>query len=74
MNTTNNEVIDFPDYSTGELCETTQQQLNELLEQEEFQEELARKKQRKKTIVAISAALGAVIIGIAGITAGWQDQ
>ncbi|WP_299434269.1 hypothetical protein [uncultured Maribacter sp.] len=41
----------------------------ELLEQEEFQEELARKKQRKKTIVAISAALGAVIIGIAGITA-----
>jgi len=31
MNTTNNEVIDFPDYSTGELCETTQQQLYELL-------------------------------------------
>ncbi|RKR14962.1 hypothetical protein CLV91_1044 [Maribacter vaceletii] len=41
----------------------------ELLEQAEYQEELARKKQRKKTIVAISAALGAVIIGIAGITA-----
>lgn len=41
----------------------------ELLEQAEYQEELARKKQRKKTIIAISAALGAVIIGIAGITA-----
>ncbi|WP_298488011.1 hypothetical protein [uncultured Maribacter sp.] len=41
----------------------------ELLEQAEYQEELARKKQRKKTIIAISAALGVVIIGIAGITA-----
>ena len=39
MNTTNNESIDFPDYSTGELCETTQQQLNELLEQEEHLEQ-----------------------------------
>jgi hypothetical protein len=39
MNTTNNESIDFPDYSAGELCETTQQQLNELLEQEEHVEQ-----------------------------------
>lgn len=39
MNTTNNEAIDFPDYSAGELCETTQQQLNELLEQEEHVEQ-----------------------------------
>ncbi len=39
MNTTNSESIDFPDYSTGEVCETTQQQLNELLEQEEHVEQ-----------------------------------
>ncbi len=41
----------------------------ELLEQAEYQEELARKKQRKKTIIAISAAIATILIGLAGITA-----
>ncbi|GFD82394.1 hypothetical protein KUL118_52560 [Tenacibaculum sp. KUL118] len=35
MNFTCDESIDFPDYFTAEVCETTQQQLNELLAQEE---------------------------------------
>lgn len=40
----------------------------ELLEQAEYQEELARKKQKKKTILTISAAIAAILIGIAGLT------
>jgi hypothetical protein len=35
MNITNDDSLGFTDLTTGELCETTQQQLNDLLEQEE---------------------------------------
>ncbi len=41
----------------------------ELLEQEEYQEELARKQQRKKWIIAGVAAFGAILLSIAGLSA-----
>ncbi|WP_298478683.1 BatD family protein [uncultured Maribacter sp.] len=40
----------------------------ELLEQAEYQEELARKQKRKKTLIAISAAVGAILLGMVGFT------
>jgi len=41
----------------------------ELLEQEEYKEELARKQLRKKWILAGAAAIGAIILSIAGLSA-----
>jgi len=41
----------------------------ELLEQEEYKEELARKQLRKKWMIAGAAAIGAIVLSIAGISA-----
>lgn len=41
----------------------------ELLEQEEYREELDRRQQRKKWIMAGAAAVGAILISIAGLSA-----